>query len=176
MGSCGTIYMFEGLGRVLWTFFGYCVNVFDIFNKFYNPLKAFEIQVQFVADMWLTCIQFQGYFNFQHIGPTWGLVGDNQRSLRCLESLLIHPIEQEEAKEKILEENQYLQLGKQGDYLVGLQEQVQIFLEVSTTVWLGFGLDLKGSCRVSIVISLYLAVTRKALQPGMLDENMMILL
>ena len=39
-----------------------------------------------------------------------------------------------------------------------------------------FGLDLARSCGFSIVIALYLTVTRKALQPGMLDEYMMILL
>ena len=37
-------------------------------------------------------------------------------------------------------------------------------------------LDLVRSYGFSIVIALYLAVTWKALQPGMLDEYMMILL
>lgn len=50
------------------------------------------------------------------------------------------------------------------------------FLPVCESGRARVGLDLVRSCGFSIVIALYLAVTRKALQPGMLDEYMMILL
>lgn len=37
-------------------------------------------------------------------------------------------------------------------------------------------LDIARSCIITIVIALYLTITQKALELGMLDENLMILL